>query len=84
MMVKEMMKPLVRLFWGVFGIGCVVIGLIFLGRHLSPYQQIKATGFETNALFYTESPKAMEASFHMQQNYNRLAREPHLSPDVLK
>ena len=41
--------------------------LIFVKRQLPAYDQIERQGMETDALFYTESPEAMERHFQLMQ-----------------
>lgn len=55
--------------WMVF-LGLILSTFVLqqIGANVSAYQKIKAMGFESDALFYTESPEARRRSFDLQQS----------------
>ena len=80
----KLLKPIFRITLGGVGLMGAILGLIILSRQIKPYQMIRASGLESSALFYTESPKAVEVSFQMQQQFYRLRLQEKPSDDNLR
>ena len=52
---------ILRFLFGILMLVVFITGLILVAKKYRGYQEIKAMGVESDALFYTESPKALSA-----------------------
>ena len=56
----------------IFLLTCGIYLIILFARNMKPYQVIKSKEMEADALFYTESPVALEANYILiQKDFSR-------------
>ncbi len=64
--IKE--NGIIQLFLGLLMTSFVILTLVFCSRNIKAYRVIEKEEIETDALFYTESPKAVDAHFKLMQS----------------
>ena len=70
-----MTKKVGQLLFGILAIGFFIVGVNQLRQVAAPLDkianEIDRQGLESDALFYSESPKAVEAGYMMQQRMRK-------------